>query len=697
MASASSSSRNQQVALCGPGYVRVLNTPNIRTEVSAAGLQSEAATTDEQIDASIVEEKRPPYVIVVHGPHKVGKSTLIRSLAYYYSTDSPKSSVYRKDPLTIISGEQRRIQFVECPNDINGMLDAAKYADAVVLLIDTYIGFEMETFEFVNILRVHGMPKVMGVLTSLDMCTNVERLSRRKKYLMNHFGTEICEGARVFSLSYVNNGMYPKHEILDLASFISVMEFHPLSWRAAQPYVLAERLEDVTPPETDNGCNRNIAVYGYLRGCDIKKGTKVHIAGVGDFRLIGVTSLGDPCPLKASLKRKRCLEDEERIENEGFEPGTYLRLEVEDVPYNMVVNYNPYHPILVGGVTPGEDIGCIQASLKRHTWHNKLLKSRNPVIVSIGWRRYEASPIYAMKVRSGRLQMLNFTPVDTQCLAMFQGPLASSNTGIVVVQSVPDDKASFRILATAVVVPFNQDGKIWWKCKRRGTPWEISGKTALIKDLFRSDDEVDGFKDAKLWTESGIHGKVIKAAGKHDGLARCKFKGEILMKDKVFRRAWQEIVPPPSSYQLMTAPKAFDLATYNELRQGNGPNEFLELEEIKEEDMEGWGELEIKEEDVEDQQTDDEKDPHMERRPSLEGVRTVKFSREEPSFNLQALYETLSLRYCDKEEQREFAKHPLYVISKEEEMFSKLKGRERKKNCLEDFKKSHYFLNVRGR
>ncbi len=39
--------------------------------------------------------------------------------------------------------------------DLNGMIDAAKYADLVLLLVDGSFGFEMETFEFLNILQVH--------------------------------------------------------------------------------------------------------------------------------------------------------------------------------------------------------------------------------------------------------------------------------------------------------------------------------------------------------------------------------------------------------------------------------------------------------------------------------------------------------------------------------------------------------------
>lgn len=45
-----------------------------------------------------------------------------------------------------LTGKQRRLQFVECPNDINGMIDAAKFADLALLLIDGSYGFEMVSY-----------------------------------------------------------------------------------------------------------------------------------------------------------------------------------------------------------------------------------------------------------------------------------------------------------------------------------------------------------------------------------------------------------------------------------------------------------------------------------------------------------------------------------------------------------------------
>nr|XP_060625039.1 ribosome biogenesis protein BMS1 homolog [Anolis sagrei ordinatus]XP_060625040.1 ribosome biogenesis protein BMS1 homolog [Anolis sagrei ordinatus] len=253
-----------------------------------------------------------PVVVVVVGPPKVGKSTLIKCLIRNFTR---QKLVEIRGPVTIVSGKKRRLTIIECGCDINTMIDLAKIADLVLMLIDASFGFEMETFEFLNICQVHGFPKIMGILTHLDTFKNNKQLKKTKKRLKHRFWTEVYQGAKLFYLSGMVHGEYQKQEIHNLGRFISVMKFRPLTWQTSHPYVLADRMEDLTNPEdirVNPKCDRKISLYGYLRGAHLKNKSQIHMPGVGDFSISDVSFLPDPCALPEHQK-KRSLNEKEKL------------------------------------------------------------------------------------------------------------------------------------------------------------------------------------------------------------------------------------------------------------------------------------------------------------------------------------------------------------------------------------------------
>ncbi|KAJ3715548.1 hypothetical protein C8R42DRAFT_698380 [Lentinula raphanica] len=257
----------------------------------------------------------PPIIVAIVGPPGVGKTTLLKSLVRRYTKQTLSEP---KGPITVVSGKKRRITFVECNNCLNSMIDIGKVADLVLLMIDGSFGFEMETFEFLNILQSHGFPKVIGVLTHLDLIKKAATLRASKKALKKRFWTEIYQGAKLFYLSGVLNGRYPDTEILNLSRFISVMKFRPLVFRNTHPYVYIDRIEDLTPRElvrTSGGkCDRRVSVYGYVRGTNLREGQKVHMPGVGDLDMESVQILGDPCPLPdADSEKRRKLSEKKKL------------------------------------------------------------------------------------------------------------------------------------------------------------------------------------------------------------------------------------------------------------------------------------------------------------------------------------------------------------------------------------------------
>jgi len=930
---------------------------------------------------SVDPNEAPPPLIVVMGPQGVGKSTLIRSLVKIYTNHNLTTVT---GPITVVTGKHKRITLLECPNDTSAMLDCAKIADLVLLCVDAKFGFEMETFEFLNILQTHGFPKVMGVFTHLDQFQTAKNLRKTKKLLKHRFWTEIYEGAKMFYFSGVINGKYLKNEIKQLTLFISRVKFRPLIWRNTHPYVVVDRHEDITHPnETDKDpdCDRSVTFYGWVRGSHLKPGMKVHLIGVGDFGMAEVSVLPDPCPIpdkeQKSLKKKDALlfaplsnvgavsydkdaiyidigranytkkedingadnedieepeydpeepagmlkglqdvdeavdermerstlrlfkgskaveagSDEEeddddyddeniqqisndavpfrmrgdpaedddenesdasssedsdsdsdvddnqnksdddddsdsndendsasesgsnsddddsddgesvgsgdadkalhsgvswksgiaeraaqsflerqasvlnlqeliygsnksklvtdedddgdksdsdddeffklkkstrenmnsserksneavsllgeedssrlisgeieridmeewleeggdnlieslrdkfvtgkwdkpagsgggnddddgsafgdfedletgeqygpngevlsdnddeasdsdptagmtdaeiraynaekkakqkkgfdneydeekktkgmggmkddeaeneyletlkrqkeekmkrnqeefgkegertRLRHEGFRQGLYCRIRIDGVPAAFLENYSPEQPLVIGGLTPQEtNLGFVRCRFKKHRWHRKILKCNDPLVFSIGWRRFQSIPTFSTEDQNGRHRYLKYTPEHMHCFATFYGPQCPPNTGILAIQRMTGNITGFRIAATGVVLELNASFPVVKKLKLVGTPTKIYKNTAFITGMFNSDLEVSRFEGASIRTVSGIRGQVKKALREgQPGSFRATFEDKILRSDIVFCRTWMPV------------------------------------------------------------------------------------------------------------------------------------------------------------
>lgn len=233
-----------------------------------------------------------------------------------------------------------------------------------------------------------------------------------------------------------------------------------------------------------------------------------------------------------------------RIRAEGYKAGTYARIVLEQVPYEFATTFNPRFPVIIGGLAPTEDrFGFLQVRIKRHRWHKKILKTNDPLIISLGWRRFQTVPIYSISDSRTRNRMLKYTPEHMHCFGTFYGPLIAPNTGFCCVQSFSNKTAGFRIAATGVVLNVDESTEIVKKLKLTGQPYKIFRNTAFIRDMFSTSLEIAKFEGASIRTVSGIRGQIKRALSKPEGHYRATFEDKLLMSDIVFLRAWYPVKP----------------------------------------------------------------------------------------------------------------------------------------------------------
>nr|UXY88035.1 BMS1-like protein [Cryptomonas curvata] len=219
-----------------------------------------------------------PIVISVIGPRRVGKTTFINSLISHYSAHENFKS---HGPIIIFNKQKMPYFCIESPSDKLSMINLTKASDIIILVIDCYFGLELETFECLTLAIAHGCPRILCILTHLDLFKDWKSLKKAKKRIKKRLKLELNVQSKIFFFSGITfNEKYLNREISNVTRYLSTIFLYPSFLQKNSSYIIISSLKIY---QINN--NQQLLLCGFTKGKTIEDSTYYfsYIPGIGDI------------------------------------------------------------------------------------------------------------------------------------------------------------------------------------------------------------------------------------------------------------------------------------------------------------------------------------------------------------------------------------------------------------------------------
>jgi ribosome biogenesis protein BMS1 len=95
---------------------------------------------------------------------------------------------------------------------------------------------------------------------------------------------------------------------------------------------------------------------------------------------------------------------------------------------------SPNYPLILCSLRHQETgFAFAKVKIKKHRWFPHILKSRDPLIFSIGWRKFQSVPVLVQTDVDTRLRSIKYTPKFGHCEAVFYCPTYAVGTTFVAI------------------------------------------------------------------------------------------------------------------------------------------------------------------------------------------------------------------------------------------------------------------------
>ncbi|KAI9226327.1 MAG: hypothetical protein DHS80DRAFT_32834 [Piptocephalis tieghemiana] len=238
---------------------------------------------------------------------------------------------------------------------------------------------------------------------------------------------------------------------------------------------------------------------------------------------------------------------------EGQGIGTPITLHIIGVPRQVVeegVNggYSPFRLFLVFGLLQYENkVSLLNFTIARDSEFHGSVKSKDPLVMQCGFRRYSVRPLYSQHTQRGKNNVHKFERFlrpGSVSVATIYGPVHFGRmpTTFFREESGGGEGSGLALVGTGKLLSVEPTRIIAKRIVLTGYPFKVHTRSAVVRYMFFSREDIEWFKPVKVTTKFGKVGHIKEPLGTH-GYMKVQFDGPIKQHDTVCMNLYKRVFP----------------------------------------------------------------------------------------------------------------------------------------------------------
>jgi len=271
---------------------------------------------------------------------------------------------------------------------------------------------------------------------------------------------------------------------------------------------------------------------------------------------------------------------ERKAQNEGVEVGTRVVLHIKGVPQAAYTQHNPEHPFVTFGLLKHEHkYSVMHFTVQRNTEYDDPVRSKDPLVVLVGPRRFVINPIFSAHTVRGNGKGANNVHKFERYLrhginatiATAYLPITFGNAPAVLlrVPSKAEEQGRIELVGTGSLLSSDPTRITAKRIILSGHPFKVHKKTATIRYMFFNQPDIEYFKPVQLRTKRGRVGHIRESLGTH-GYFKAGFDGPIDQMEQILLTLYKRCFPKWGRVWdggLVGAPKVHEIEEAAEARE----------------------------------------------------------------------------------------------------------------------------------